>query len=165
MAGEPVITVIGNLTDDPELRFTPAGHAVANFTVAQTPRTKQNDEWVDGEPSFFRCAIWRQYAENVAESLQKGQQVVVTGRLRTRGWEDREGNKRTSMEIDVDDIGPCLRFATAKVTRVRGNGGAPRNDGGGGGGWSGGGGQQGGGAPANDPWASPAGGQGDEPPF
>lgn len=171
MAGEPVITVVGNLTDDPELRFTPSGAAVANFTVAQTPRRKEGDEWVDGEASFFRCAVWRQYAENVAESLQKGMQVVVTGRLRTRYWEDRDGNKRNSMEVDVDDIGPCLRFATAKVQRTRSNR-APANDGGnwGGGqpsggqqGGQGGGGQQSGGW-GNDPWASPA-GQSDEPPF
>ena len=104
MAGETVITVVGNITDDPELRFTPSGAAVANFTVASTPRTlnKQTNEWEDGEAMFLRCSIWRQAAENVAESLQKGTRVIVNGRMRARSWEDREGNKRTSFEIDVD---------------------------------------------------------------
>lgn len=156
MAGETVITVIGNLTDDPELRFTPSGAAVANFTVASTPRTlnRQTNEWEDGEAMFLRCSIWRQAAENVAESLQKGARVIVNGRMRARTWEDRDGNKRTSFEVDVDEIGPSLRFATAKVARAGRSGGGQ-----GGGGYSGGGGQGGGGgysggAPADDPWAS-----------
>ena len=151
MAGETVITVVGNLTDDPELRFTPSGAAVANFTVASTPRSfnKQTNEWEDGEALFLRCSIWRQAAENVAESLQRGMRVVVQGRLRARTWETREGEKRTSFEIDVEEIGPSLKFATAKVNRVSR---------GGGGGFSGGQGGQGGqaGAPADDPWATPA---------
>jgi single-strand DNA-binding protein len=151
MAGETVITVVGNLTDDPELRFTPSGAAVANFTVASTPRSfnKQTNEWEDGEALFLRCSIWRQAAENVAESLQRGMRVVVQGRLRARTWETREGEKRTSFEIDVEEIGPSLKFATAKVNRVsRGSGG----------GFSGGQGGQGGqsGPAADDPWATPA---------
>jgi len=156
MAGETVITVVGNLTDDPELRFTPSGAAVANFTVASTPRTlnKQTNEWEDGEAMFLRCSIWRQAAENVAESLQKGARVIVQGRMRARTWETREGEKRTSFEIDVDEIGPSLRWATAKVAR------AGRSSAGGGGGYGGGGGQQSGGQPsggqADDPWATPA---------
>jgi single-strand DNA-binding protein len=159
MAGETVITVVGNLTDDPELRFTPSGAAVANFTVASTPRTlnKQTNEWEDGEAMFLRCSVWRQAAENVAESLQKGARVIVNGRMRARSWEDREGNKRTSFEIDVDEIGPSLRWATAKVVR------AGRSSGGGGYGGGNQGGGSGGGAPADDPWATPApqgGGQG-----
>jgi single-strand DNA-binding protein len=158
MAGETVITVVGNLTDDPELRFTPSGAAVANFTVASTPRTlnKQTNEWEDGEAMFLRCSIWRQAAENVAESLQKGARVIVNGRMRARTWEDREGNKRTSFEIDVDEIGPSLRFATAKVVRAGrgGGGGGGYSGGGGGGGYSGGGG--GGGQQADDPWSTPA---------
>jgi len=184
MAGETVITVIGNITDDPELRFTPSGAAVANFTVASTPRTlnKQTNEWEDGEALFLRCSIWRQAAENVAESLQKGARVIVQGRLKARTWETREGEKRTSFELDVEEIGPSLRWATAKVTR------ASRSGGGGGGGYGGGapsqqpdpwasnapqgvpqggaapGGGQGGGAAQNDPWAAPGAGS-DEPPF
>jgi len=148
MAGETVITVVGNLTDDPELRFTPSGAAVANFTVASTPRTlnKQTNEWEDGEAMFLRCSIWRQAAENVAESLQKGARVIVQGRMRARTWETREGEKRTSFEIDVDEIGPSLRWATAKVAR------AGRSSAGGGGGYSGGGQQSGG--QADDPWAT-----------
>jgi single-strand DNA-binding protein len=149
MAGETVITVVGNITDDPELRFTPSGAAVANFTVASTPRTmnRQTNEWEDGEALFLRCSIWRQAAENVAESLQKGARVIVQGRLKARTWETREGEKRTSFELDVDEIGPSLRWATAKVTRASRSGGQ-----GGGGGYSGGGGQQSGGQP--DPWAT-----------
>jgi single-strand DNA-binding protein len=150
MAGETVITVVGNLTDDPELRFTPSGAAVANFTVASTPRNfnKQTNEWEDGEAMFLRCSIWRQAAENVAESLQRGMRVVVQGRLRARTWETREGEKRTSFEVDVEEIGPSLKFATAKVNRVSR---------GGGGGYSGGGqAAQGGGQTADDPWATPA---------
>jgi single-strand DNA-binding protein len=149
MAGETVITVVGNLTDDPELRFTPSGAAVANFTVASTPRSfnKQSNEWEDGEALFLRCSIWRQAAENVAESLQRGMRVVVQGRLRARTWETREGEKRTSFEIDVEEIGPSLKFATAKVNRVSRGGGA---------GFSGGQGGGQSGAPADDPWATPA---------
>jgi single-strand DNA-binding protein len=150
MAGETVITVVGNLTDDPELRFTPSGAAVANFTVASTPRNfnKQTNEWEDGEAMFLRCSIWRQAAENVAESLQRGMRVVVQGRLRARTWETREGEKRTSFEVDVEEIGPSLKFATAKVNRVSR---------GGGGGYSGGGqAAQSGGQSADDPWATPA---------
>jgi len=182
MAGETIITVVGNLTDDPELRFTPSGAAVANFTVASTPRNfdKNTNEWVDGEAMFLRCSIWRQAAENVAESLQRGMRVVVQGRLKARSYEDREGQKRTVFELEVDEVGPSLKFATAKVNRTSRQGG--------GGGYSGGGqGAQGGGgqsAPADDPWATPApaasgssgaaadpwgapgvGGAADEPPF
>ncbi len=154
MAGETVITVVGNITDDPELRFTPSGAAVANFTVASTPRTmnRQTNEWEDGEALFLRCSIWRQAAENVAESLQKGARVIVQGRLKARTWETREGEKRTSFEVDVDEIGPSLKWATAKVTRAQRSGG---------GGGYGGGGQSGGGQPQSDPWATsgpPAGG-------
>jgi len=154
MAGETIITVVGNLTDDPELRFTPSGAAVANFTVASTPRTfdKNSNEWVDQEAMFLRCSIWRQAAENVAESLQRGMRVVVQGRLKARTYETREGEKRTVFELEVDEIGPSLKFATAKVNRTSRQGG--------GGGYSGGGqGAQGGGgqsAPADDPWATPA---------
>ena len=165
MAGETVITVVGNLTGDPELRFTPSGAAVANFTVASTPRTldKATNEWKDGEALFLRCSIWRQAAENVAESLQKGMRVVVQGRLKQRSYETKEGEKRTSYELDVEEVGPSLKYATAKVNKT--------TRGGGGGGF--GGSPSGGGAPADDPWASsaPAGGGGggggwsDEPPF
>src|SRR5688572_12319324 len=125
MAGETVITVVGNLTDDPELRFTPSGAAVANFTVASTPRSfnKQTNEWEDGEAMFLRCSIWRQAAENVAESLQRGMRVVVQGRLKARSYETREGEKRTVFEIEVEEIGPSLKFATAKVNRVSRSGG------------------------------------------
>lgn len=139
MAGETVITVVGNLTADPELRFTPNGAAVANFTVASTPRTfdRQTNEWKDGEALFLRCSVWREAAENVAESLTKGMRVIVQGRLKARSYDDRDGNRRTSWELDVDEVGPALKFATAKVTR------AQRSGGGGGGGF--GGGQQGGG--------------------
>ncbi|MFB9315462.1 single-stranded DNA-binding protein [Nocardioides plantarum] len=164
MAGETVITVVGNITDDPELRFTPSGAAVANFTVASTPRTlnKQTNEWEDGEAMFLRCSIWRQAAENVAESLQKGARVIVNGRMRARSWEDREGNKRTSFEIDVDEIGPSLKFATAKVVRAgrSGGGGGGSYSGGGGGGNAGGYSGGGGGGQADDPWSSPAPSQG-----
>jgi single-strand DNA-binding protein len=152
MAGETIITVVGNLTDDPELRFTPSGAAVANFTVASTPRNfdKNTNEWVDGEAMFLRCSIWRQAAENVAESLQRGMRVVVQGRLKARSYETREGEKRTVFEIEVDEIGPSLKFATAKVNRTSRQGG--------GGGYSSGGqgGQGGQTAPADDPWATPA---------
>ncbi|WP_298458979.1 single-stranded DNA-binding protein [uncultured Cellulomonas sp.] len=172
MAGETVITVIGNLTGDPELRFTPSGAAVANFTVASTPRTfdRQANEFKDGDTLFMRCSIWREAAENVAESLTKGMRVIVTGRLVQRSYETREGEKRTVVELQVDEVGPSLRYASAKVTRTQRSGG-----GGGGGGYSGGGGfgggsSSGGGGQADDPWATPAsggssGGYSDEPPF
>ena len=155
MAGETLITVVGNLTDDPELRFTPSGAAVANFTVASTPRNfdKNTNEWVDGEAMFLRCSIWRQAAENVAESLQRGMRVVVQGRLKERTYETREGEKRTVFEIEVDEIGPSLKFATAKVNRTSRQGGGGGYSGGGGQGPQGGGGQS---APADDPWATPA---------
>jgi len=170
MAGDTVITVIGNLTSDPELRFTPSGAAVANFTVASTPRTldKQSGEWKDGEALFLRCNIWRQAAENVAESLTRGARVVVQGRLKQRSFETKEGEKRTVVELEVDEIGPSLRYATAKVNKVSRGGGGGDFGGGGGGGNRGGG----GGMPADDPWGSaPAassgggGGFSDEPPF
>ncbi|MDO7868188.1 single-stranded DNA-binding protein [Nocardioides jiangxiensis] len=162
MAGETVITVVGNLVDDPELRFTPSGAAVANFRIASTPRTfdRQTNEWKDGDALFLSCSVWRQAAENVAESLQRGMRVVVQGRLKARSYEDREGQKRTVFEIEVEEVGPSLKYATAKVSRTT-------RQGGGGGGFGGGapqGGPAGGGAPADDPWATPAapaqGGQG-----
>ncbi|MET9426244.1 MULTISPECIES: single-stranded DNA-binding protein [unclassified Streptomyces] len=166
MAGETVITVVGNLVDDPELRFTPSGAAVAKFRVASTPRTfdRQTNEWKDGESLFLTCSVWRQAAENVAESLQRGMRVVVQGRLKQRSYEDREGVKRTVFELDVEEVGPSLKNATAKVTKTTGRGGQGGYGGGqqGGGNWGGApaGGQQGGGAPADDPWATsaPAGG-------
>jgi len=173
MAGDTVITVIGNLTGDPELRFTPAGAAVANFTVASTPRQfdRQSNEWKDGDTLFMRCSIWREAAENVAESLTKGTRVIVSGRLVQRSYETREGEKRTVVELQVDEIGPSLRYATAKVTRAqRSGGGGGFSGGGGGGGYSGGGsggggGFSGGGA-AEDPWAtSGPSGASEEPPF
>ena len=179
MAGDTTITVVGNLTADPELRFTPSGAAVANFTVASTPRIydRQSSEWKDGEALFLRCNIWREAAENVAESLTRGSRVIVTGRLKQRSFETREGEKRTVFEVEVDEIGPSLRYATAKVNK------ASRSGGGGGGFGSGGGGGAGGGSrpaaaaaaqpssgPADDPWGSaPAsgsfGGGDEEPPF
>ncbi|MFF4496387.1 single-stranded DNA-binding protein [Streptomyces sp. NPDC048387] len=167
MAGETVITVVGNLVDDPELRFTPSGAAVAKFRVASTPRTfdKQTNEWKDGESLFLTCSVWRQAAENVAESLQRGMRVIVQGRLRQRSYEDREGVKRTVYELDVEEVGPSLKNATAKVAKTTGRGGQGGYGGGGqqqGGGWGApSGGPQGGGAPSDDPWASsaPAGGQ------
>jgi single-strand DNA-binding protein len=160
MAGETTITVVGNLTDDPELRFTPSGAAVANFTVASTPRNfnKQTNEWEDGEAMFLRCSIWRQAAENVAESLQRGMRVVVQGRLKARSYETREGEKRTVFEIDVEEIGPSLKFATAKVNRVSRSGGQGYSGGGGApsGGSAPSGGASSGGQQADDPWATPA---------
>lgn len=153
MAGETVITVVGNLTADPELRFTPSGAPVANFTIASTPRIfdRQANEWKDGDALFLRCSLWRDAAENVAESLTKGMRVIASGRLTQRSYETREGEKRTVVELQVDEIGPSLRYATAKVTR------GSRGGGGGGGGHS---------APAapaaDDPWATPS---YDEPPF
>ncbi|MEQ6900859.1 single-stranded DNA-binding protein [Nocardioides sp. YIM 152588] len=157
MAGETVITVVGNLVDDPELRFTPSGAAVANFRIASTPRTfdRQSNEWKDGEALFLSCAVWRQMAENVAETLQKGMRVVVQGRLKSRQYETREGEKRTAFEIDVEEVGPSLRYATAKVARAgrsSGGGGYGGGQQSGGGGGYGGGQQSGGGAPAQDPW-------------
>jgi single-strand DNA-binding protein len=192
MAGETPITVVGNLTADPELRFTPSGAAVANFTVASTPRTfdRQTNEWKDQETLFLNCSVWRQAAENAAESLQRGMRVIVQGRLKARSYETREGEKRTVFEIDVEEVGPSLKMATAKVQKTsrsgggqgfggddpwasnQGSSGGAGQSGGpsggqGAGAWGGqqGGGQQGGGQ--GDPWATPGGGTGsqDEPPF
>ncbi|GHG25735.1 MULTISPECIES: single-stranded DNA-binding protein [Amycolatopsis] len=120
MAGETTVTVVGNLTSDPDLRFTPAGSAVANFTVASTPRMfdRQSGAWRDGDPLFLRCSLWREYAENAAESLVRGSRVIVHGRLRQRSYDTKEGEKRTVMELDVEEIGPALRYATAKVTKI-----------------------------------------------
>jgi single-strand DNA-binding protein len=159
-AGDTVITLIGNLVDDPELRFTPNGQAVAKFRIASTPRfmDKATNEWKDGESLFLTCNVWRQAAENCAESLTRGMRVIVSGRLKQRSYETKEGEKRTVFEVEVDEVGPSLRNATAKVVKAaRGPGG--------GGGYGGGG--QGGGAPADDPWSTPpaAGGFSDEPPF
>jgi single-strand DNA-binding protein len=180
MAGETNITLVGNLTADPELRFTPSGAAVANFTVASTPRTfdRQTSEWRDGDAMFLNCAVWRQAAENVAESLQKGMRVIVQGRLKSRSYETREGERRTVFEIDVDEIGPALKYATAKVSRNAsgGQGGGSRGSSGGGGGgggnygedpWATGGsagGTSGAGRPqqGSDPWSTP---QSEDPPF
>jgi single-strand DNA-binding protein len=191
MAGETTITVVGNLTDDPELRFTPSGAAVAKFRIASTPRTmdRQSNEWKDGEPLFLACNVWRDAAEHVAESLQRGSRVIVQGRLRQRSYETREGEKRTVYELEVDEIGPSLRYATAKVQKMSrsggGGGGFGASNGGGGGGGGGGNRQPstsgggGGGNNFDDPWATaapasgarPAGGGAsnssfdDEPPF
>ncbi len=160
MAGEPQITIVGNLVDDPELRFTPSGVAVARFRVAATPRSfdRQANEWKDGESVFMSCQVWRQYAENVAESLQKGARVVVVGRLRQRSYETNAGEKRTVYEIEVDDVGPALRSATAKVAKISR----------GGGGFGDGGGTTGRGTTTDDPWSTPATdptASTDEPPF
>ena len=170
MAGETTITVVGNLTDDPDLRFTPSGAAVANFTVASTPRffDKQTNEWKDGDALFLRCSIWRQAAENVAESLHRGTRVIVSGRLRQRSYETREGEKRTVFELDVDEVGPSLKYATAKTTKTTRSGASGGESGGGGGGggndpWATGS-SSAGGQSSSDPWAAPAGGS-DEPPF
>lgn len=175
MAGETVITVVGNLTADPELRFTPSGAAVANFTVASTPRTfdKQSGEWKDGDALFMRCNVWRQAAENVAETLTRGMRVMVSGRLRQRSFETREGEKRTVVELEVDEVGPSLKYATAKVNKISrgsGGGGFGGDSGGGSGGSGGGGGGSRSSAPVDDPWGSaPPAGSGpaadDEPPF
>nr|NLI51048.1 single-stranded DNA-binding protein [Propionibacterium sp.] len=187
MAGETIITLVGNLTADPELRFTPAGAPVANFTVASTPRTfdRQTNEWRDGDAMFLNCSVWRQAAENVAESLTKGMRVIVQGRLKSRSFETREGERRTVFEVDVDEVGPSLKYASARVQKNAGGsggsgGGYPAGGGQQGGGWGGAsggqqahaGGPQGGyGTPSggydnraagNDPWASA---QSDEPPF
>jgi len=159
MAGDTILTVVGNLTADPELRFTPSGAAVANFTVASTPRTfdRQTQEWKDGDALFMRCNVWRQAAENVAESLTRGARVVVSGRLKQRSYETKEGEKRTVVELEVDEIGPSLRYATAKVTKAsRGSGGGTGGGGFGGSGSSGG---------SDDPWSTPAAPSSDEPPF
>ena len=175
-AGDVTITVIGNLTDDPELRFTPSGAAVANFRVASTPRIldRTTNEWKDGEPLFLACNIWRQAAENVAESLQRGARVIVSGRLRQRSYETREGEKRTVMELEVDEIGPSLRYATAKVQKMQrssGGGGGGYGSGGSGGNSGGGGSKTGGGGNFDDPWTSAApassssGNFDEEPPF
>jgi single-strand DNA-binding protein len=172
MAGDTTLTVIGNLTDDPELRFTPSGAAVAKFRIASTPRfmDKASGEWKDGDPLFLACTVWRQVAENVAESLTKGSRVIVSGRLRQRTYETKEGEKRTVIDLEVDEIGPSLRYATAKVQRMSRSGGGGFGSGGGGG-QSGSG---GGGFASDDPWATAApassggGGGGnfdDEPPF
>ena len=158
MAGDTQITIAGNLVDDPQLRYTPTGQAVANFRIASTPRwqDRQSGEWKDGDSLFLSCNVWRQAAENVAESLQRGMRVIVQGRLRQRSYETKEGEKRTVYEIEVDEVGPSLRNASAKVTkstRSTGGGGfGGGQSGGGGGGQSGYGG--GGGRPADDPWAS-----------
>ncbi len=175
MAGDTTITVVGNLTADPELRFTPSGAAVANFTVASTPRIfdRQSSEWKDGEALFLRCNIWREAAENVAESLTRGSRVIVTGRLKQRSYETREGEKRTVVEVEVEEIGPSLKYATAKVNKASRGGGSGGFGGGGGGapaGGVGGGGPRGGGESQDDPWGNaPAsgsfGGSDDEPPF
>ena len=187
MAGETVITIVGNLVEDPILRFTNSGVPVASFRVASTPRTfdRQSGEWKDGESLFMSCSVWRQAAENVAESLQRGMRVIVQGRLKQRSYETREGEKRTVVEMDVEEVGPSLRNATAKVNKTQRQGGGGGFGGGGQQGGGFGGGQQGGGdgfggqpqggfgggqqaAPANDPWATGGGGGGgfsDDPPF
>ncbi len=186
MAGETVITVVGNLTADPELRYTQNGLAVANFTIASTPRTfdRQANEWKDGDALFLRASVWREFAEHVAGSLTKGSRVIAQGRLRQRSYQDREGQQRTSIELEVDEIGPSLRYATAQVTRAAGGNGGGRgqvgggNAGGGNGGgwnnngggqsdapWSPQGGQQGGNAQSNDVWSTPGGSYDDETPF
>ncbi|REE97236.1 single-stranded DNA-binding protein [Thermomonospora umbrina] len=186
-AGDTQITIVGNLVEDPNLRFTPSGQAVASFRMASTPRffDKAANEWKDGDSLFLTCNVWRQAAENVAESLQRGMRVIVQGRLKQRSYETREGEKRTVIEVEVDEVGPSLKNATAKVNKTQrqgggygggGQGGGGFDQGGGGfGGPSGGGapsgGGQGGGAPANDPWATGGGGGGggggfsDDPPF
>ncbi|WIJ45363.1 single-stranded DNA-binding protein [Curtobacterium citreum] len=183
MAGETVITVVGNLTADPELRYTQNGLAVANFTIASTPRTfdRQANEWKDGDALFLRASVWREFAEHVAGSLTKGMRVMAQGRLRQRSYQDREGQQRTSIELEVDEIGPSLRYATAQVTRAAGGSGGGRGQvgGGNGGGWNGNnngggqsdapwspqGGQQGGNAQSNDVWSTPGGSYDDETPF
>ncbi|HAP88922.1 MAG TPA: single-stranded DNA-binding protein [Arthrobacter bacterium] len=174
MAGETIITLIGNLVSDPELRFTPSGSAVANFTIASTPKTfdRQSNEFKDGETLFLRAAVWREAAENVAESLTKGMRVIVSGRLKSRSYETTAGEKRTVIELEVDEIGPSLRFANAKVNRTQrsgGGGGSSQTGNGSNGGFGGSSAQ----ASQSDPWATPgvsnAGGWGSgpdaEPPF
>jgi single-strand DNA-binding protein len=171
-AGDTQITIAGNLVDDPELRFTPSGQPVAKFRVASTPRflDKNTNEWKDGDSLFLTCNVWRQAAENVAESLTRGTRVIVSGRLRQRSYETKEGEKRTVYEVEVDDVGPSLRNASAKVNKMARNGGSGggggRPSGGQGGGGQGGGGQGGGGRGDDaDPWASDSGSFSDEPPF
>ena len=170
-AGDTVITVVGNLVNDPELRFTPAGQPVATFRVASTPRfmDRTTNEWKDGDSLFLTCNVWRQAAENVAESLQRGMRVIVQGRLKQRSYETKEGEKRTVYEVEVDEVGPSLRNASAKVNKVArtGGGGGSSYGGGQGGGGMGGGRSSGGGGGQDDPWATdgPAGGYSDEPPF
>ena len=173
-AGDTAITIAGNLVDDPELRYTPTGQAVARFRVASTPRymDRQTNEWKDGESLFLSCNVWRQAAENVAESLQRGMRVIVQGRLKQRSYETKEGEKRTVYEVEVDEVGPSLRNASAKVTKTQRSGGSGGFGSGGssGGGNQGGYGGQGGGRPqADDPWATDSRGSGDgfsdEPPF
>jgi len=181
-AGDTPITVVGNLVADPELRFTPSGQPVATFRIASTPRLRDNatNEWKDGDSLFLSCNVWRQAAENVAESLQRGMRVIVTGRLKQRNYETKEGEKRTVYEVEVDDVGPSLKNASAKVNRASrgggdggfsgGNGGNGGNGGGGnnnrGGSYGGDRGSSGGGSSRNeDPWASSDAGYSDEPPF
>ena len=161
--GDVVVTIVGNLTADPELRFTPSGHAVASFTIASSTRVldKNTNEWKDGDTMFMRCSVWRQYAENVAESLTRGTRVIATGRLKQRSYETREGEKRQVVELDVDDVGPALKNATAKVNKVARSGGGFT----GGGGASDSGFNNGGGSTSDDPWASQPVGATDEPPF
>ena len=178
MAGETIITVVGNLTSDPELRYTQNGLAVANFTIASTPRNfdRQANEWKDGEALFLRASVWRDFAEHVAGSLAKGSRVIATGRLKQRSYETREGEKRTAFELEVDEIGPSLRYATAQVTRASGGGGGqggggPRAQVSGGGAarqnddpWGAPGTSSGGGAGGADGWSAP-GAYDDETPF
>jgi single-strand DNA-binding protein len=173
-AGDTAITITGNLVDDPELRYTPTGQAVARFRVASTPRfmDRQTNEWKDGESLFLSCNVWRQAAENVAESLQRGMRVIVQGRLKQRSYETKEGEKRTVYEVEVDEVGPSLRNASAKVTKTQRSGAGGGFGGGGGGNQGGYGGGQGGGGgrqQADDPWATDSRGGGDgfsdEPPF
>ena len=166
MAGDTVITVIGNLTSDPELRWTPSGAAVANFTIASTPRTldRETQEWKDGEALFLRCSVWRQAAENVAESLTRGSRVLAQGRLKQRSFETKEGEKRSVIELEIDEIGASLRYATATVARAARSGDGP--GGGSGGGIGAGDGRAGTGRDNSpDPWAATVGGAGEEPPF
>jgi single-strand DNA-binding protein len=170
-AGDTAITIAGNLVNDPELRYTPTGQAVATFRVASTPRymDRQTNEWKDGESLFLSCNVWRQAAENVAESLQRGMRVIVQGRLKQRSYETKEGEKRTVYEIEVDEVGPSLRNASAKVTKTQRSGGGGGFSGGGGGNQGGYGGQGGSRPQADDPWATDSRGGGDgfsdEPPF
>jgi single-strand DNA-binding protein len=168
MSGETIVTVVGNLVDDPELRFTPSGAAVSNFRIASTPRhfDKQTNEWKDSDPLFLSCSVWRQAAENVADSLQRGMRVIVQGRLKQRSYETREGEKRTVVELEVDEVGPSLAFATAKVTRASRSGGQaassrPAQQSGGGDPW----GQSSRPSSGSDPRGAPAGGSGGAPPW
>jgi single-strand DNA-binding protein len=164
MAGDTVLTIIGNLTSDPELRWTPSGAAVASFTIASTPRTldRQTQEWKDGEALFLRCSVWREAAENVAESLTRGSRVMAQGRLKQRSFETKEGEKRTVVELEVDEIGPSLRYATATIAKAARSSGRPQTGNGNGNGGGSGGADSGGSA---DPWAVPVGAGSEEPPF